>query len=75
MVSPHTECLAGDLVFVRLKDKKAGLKLFARENAKSFFLKAYMDAGDGSAPFETHEEISKKDVKEIAPVIFVRRRP
>ncbi|NCC21096.1 MAG: XRE family transcriptional regulator [Alphaproteobacteria bacterium] len=74
MVSPNTRCRKGDVMFIRRKDGMAALKVYDREDSEWCHLKGYIDPGDGGESVETTEQVKRSSIKQMGPVIFVKRR-
>lgn len=74
IVSPNTKPQKGDVVFIRRGDGTAALKIYQSEDDKWLYVTGAIDPGVEGEPVSSAEQIRRTAVRQLAAVVFVRRR-
>lgn len=75
IVSPNTRPQKGDAVLIRRHDQTATIKLYLREDKDWLYVQGWLDPekpGATQSPYT--DQISRKAIERLAPVILVKRR-
>jgi len=76
IVSPNTDPQKGDAVLIRRHDGTSTIKLYQRENEDWLYVRGWLDPEKpGAAQSPYADQISRKTIEQLAPVILVKRRP
>lgn len=72
--SPLLKPVAGDIVHLRRYDGLCALRIFVAEEKDWLVLKSYTDRDDKNQQHTFEDRVKTSTIREIAPVVYVRRK-
>ncbi|MGZ9097542.1 MAG: S24 family peptidase [Micavibrio sp.] len=76
IVSPNTKPQKGDAVLIRRQDGTSTIKLYQQGDKDWLYVSGWLDPEKPGAPQNPYtDQISRKTIEQLAPVILVKRRP
>jgi hypothetical protein len=72
--SPQLRPVKGDLVHLRRYDGLCSIRLFIGEESEWLVTKAYTDPDAKGLQRAFEDKVKRSTIKEIAPVVFVKRK-